>query len=315
MKRFKTVMLGQVAFAILFLATPAIVEGELASSAWQILVADKGGHSIMILDGAPNGSCSVLWRVRPENDQHVAPEDRASFADIDEIKVADGGGTLFGCASSGAYFGLDVATSNLLFYGRMVESEKYANFHSLERLPDGRYALAASTGVDRIFLLDLNGHPFQPKQQVRKSAAELSGAHGVVWDNRRDCLFALGYTNLVRYAYSSKSMQLKEEGRWNYMLDDNDFWGHDLVPDGHGGYYFTTARTVRRFDPDAGRIEIVKHIRDAKSFSPSESRGDLYAIPEVGYWAKRVTIDMRAGGVRTVPLPAGAAAYKFRWRF
>ena len=45
--------------------------------------------------------------------------------------------------------------------------------------------------------------------------------------------------------------------------------GHDLLPDGKGGYYFTNHAAVWHFDPETETFTSVRDVRNVKSFSPS----------------------------------------------
>lgn len=280
---------------------------EPRSKDWRILAADRGRRRIFVMDGSPEGKGKVLKSFEPLKDPRVAPAHRAAFNDIDEAKLVDGGRTVIGCASSDAFFGFDFETEELLFYGVLPK-----NLHSIDRLPDGKFVGACSLSSDRLVLIDLNGHPFEPAKQKYTEFAKLHGAHGVVWDAERNCLFALGYTHIVRYAYDPAASVLTETGRWNYLLKDGDLSGHDFTPDGHGGYYFTVSQSVRHFDPETGEVRWYAAAEHAKSFHQADIKGDLYCIPNNRYWSDRALI-VKGKNRREIPLPEGSLVYKFRW--
>ena len=105
---------------------------------------------------------------------------------------------------------------------------------------------------------------------------------------------------------------MTETGRWNYLRDDGDGHGHDLTPDGRGGYFFTVNHSVRHFDPETGEFAVHASAEYAKGFHHSDDKGDLYAYATKRYWADRAVVE-RDGKRREVPVPEGSLVYKFRW--
>ena len=286
---------------------------------WAILGADKEGRRLAILDGAPGGTGGVCWSAPVESDPRISRAHAAAFNDIDEAKLSADGKSVYGCASSGAYFAIDLATAKPLFYGvypaaRYPDRKTYSNFHSIEELPDGRYAIAASVGVDALFLADPRGHEFEPEKQLFELQGPLPGGHGVLWDAKRNCLWALAYTNIVKCAYDSAAAKLTEVKRYDYVkaFNDPDATGHDFQRDGKGAFAFTTHATVRRFDPDTESFSIVAKEKDAKGFSPSARRGDLYTVADDLFWTNTARIRKDGAERKVGPVP-GARFYKLRW--
>ena len=86
-------------------------------------------------------------------------------------------------------------------------------------------------------IVDVTKHPHEPAKQVRTVAMDgFCGGHGVLWDAKRNCLWALAYTNLYKLAYSPETTSVKVLKSWDYRPYAGDPYGHDFVPDGKGGF-------------------------------------------------------------------------------
>lgn len=257
----------------------------------------------------PGREPAAQWLWSAKKDPNVRAEDRKLFGVPDECKPVDGGKLILMNDSLGGFAGLDVMTGRCVFYGNAG-----GNPHSVDRLPDGRIAVASSTGRT-LKLFDVKEHPFEPTKQKVVTALDLPGGHGVVWDAKRNSLFALGYTNLYELAYSSEAMSVTVRKCWDYVADCRDAWGHDLLPDGRGGYYFTNHSGVWHFDPKTEKFALARDVRNVKAFSPSGS-GDLLTIPNESWWTDTLLVlpsgssDLRTA--RKIVLP-GARFYKARW--
>ena len=278
---------------------------------WRFVAAEQASASLVIYSGKPGASVRELWRWNPKADSNLTAQAAASFGHVDECKPVDGGRTILVNASHGGVAAVDVATCQAKWYAFMPDHR--AGPHSVDLLPDGRIAVANSTGVDALQIVDLNGHPFDPSKQKTVNALPVSGAHGVVWDGRREKLYVLGYTNLLELAYLPETMGVKVLRKWDYSSACGDPYGHDLVPDGRGGYYFTNHTGVWDFNPEDGAFVRVLDIKNVKSFSRDAAKGDLLAIPRESWWTDRLLVRTSDGALRTIgPFP-GARFYKARW--
>lgn len=287
-----------------------IISG-VTQAANRLAVADQAGPSLKILSFASNENASVIWEWNPRKDPGLTGAMASSFAAIDECKPVEGGRMILANASGGGVAAVDVATGRAKWCAHPPSGG--AGPHSSAILPDGRIAVANSTGMDALQLIDLNGHPLNPAKQKVVKALPVSGAHGVVWDEKRQALFVLGYTNLLKVAYLPETMSVKVLKTWNFAAACGDAWGHDLLPDGRGGYFFANGSAVWRFDPDRGTFECVRQIRNVKSFSRDALQGDLVTFPRQGWWTDRLVVIGTNGIVRTLgPFPK-ARIYKARW--
>ena len=275
----------------------------------RFVAAEQRHGTVGVYCDRPGGAPLEQWVWAAKDDPNVKPEHRRLFGAPDECKPRKGGGLILMNASCGGFAGLDVKTGRCSFYGNAG-----GNPHSVELLPDGNVAVASSTGRT-LKIFDVKGHPFDPEKQKCVTALDLPGGHGVEWDAKRGTLFALGYTNLYELAYLPETMSVKVLRRWDYTSACVDAWGHDLLPDGRGGYYFTNHAAVWHFDPEAETFAKAHTVRNVKSFSPSPG-GDLMVIPRESWWTDTLLVHPHgpsdASAVREIRIP-GARFYKARW--
>lgn len=104
---------------------------------------------------------------------------------LDECKFVDNGTKLLLTSSYGWCVLLDYATSKMLFHTTGVP-----NAHSAEYIPGGYIAVATSTGTsanhNKVILYSI------AKSEVALAETDLYSGHGVVWDYKRNVLYAGG---------------------------------------------------------------------------------------------------------------------------
>jgi hypothetical protein len=264
-----------------------------------------GWDEVFILDvSGPAPRKTWSWRAaeRPELPEHM----RSQFQTTDECKPIDGGKRILITASSDGVALVERRTGAVLFYASVV------NAHSAELLPGGRVAVAAShrpdADGDRLVLFDLQ----KPEEPLFHT--ELYSGHGVVWDDERRLLWALGGDHLRTYRLrngetSSPALEMEDE----YDLPDSG--GHDLYPVPDASLLFVTTRkrvwtfdTRRRtFSPHPQLSEVV----EVKGVSMNPvTRQVVYVKADEGRWW---TDTLRfLGPERTIELP-GERLYKARW--
>ena len=275
----------------------------------KFVAAEQKSGTISVYYDRPGREPQLQWAWSAKGDPNVKPEHHRLFGVPDECKPHDGGRLVLMNDSLGGFAGLDVGTGRCKFYGNAG-----GNPHSVELLPDGNVAVASSTGRT-LKIFNVKEHPFDPDSQQCVIALDLPGGHGVVWDAKRGTLFALGYTNLYELAYAPETMSVKVLHRWDYTNPCVDAWGHDLLPDGKGGYYFTNHAAVWHFDPGTGVFAKARSVENVKSISLSPD-GDMMAIPRERWWTDTLLVfpsgSSDASAARGITLP-GAKFYKARW--
>lgn len=289
--------------ALAILGAPALFGAMPEHS---VLATEQAQARWVVIDSAADPAAPFVWSWNAEGDPGVAAADRKAFAAPSECKVRDNGGTLLIGASGGGFAAIDVATRRAKFYGRVP-----GNLHSIERLPDGRVALACSTGAT-IWLADVSAAPLEPAKQKVQKAFALPAAHGLVWDAPRNVLWALGETELVKLEYAPEAFGLRVLKRYDFRNGDTrPECGHDLVPNGRE-LILTGHYRVLRFNPDAEAFAEVSPIKNVKSVSFSVSGEPLLAIPNESWWTDR----LQAGtgtAARVIGPFKGARFYKARW--
>ncbi len=277
------------------------------SKPFRFVAAEQASRTIVIYEERPGEAPVVRWSWSAKDDPSTA-KDQWLFGNPSECKVRENGKTIIMAASGGAAAGIDVKTGKCKWYVNAG-----GNPHSVEVLPDGRVAVASSTGAT-LKIIDVKDHPFDPKKQTAKTVLRLPSGHGVHWDKKRKSLFALGLDTLFELDYDSAAMSVSVRRQWDFKKMHGEIYGHDLVPDGKGGYFFTTHHFVWRVDPKTEKIEKARDLANVKGFSPSAT-GDLVTLPQEQWWTDTLFV-LPSGSsdtnlARRITVP-GAKFYKAR---
>ncbi len=164
------------------------------------------------------------------------------------------------------------------------------NAHSVELLPDGNMLVASSTGAT-VRLYHTSALVKDPNAKVDKGVDyELPGAHGLLWDPKYDCLWAIGDYELACYKVegTGTSAQLVKDNTRTKKLPDN--WGHDLSADFTDEDYLwlTTGANVYHFNKTNGEFEksYPNHTflsnASTKGFGNNRNGNFFYCMPNGG---------------------------------
>ena len=237
---------------------------------------------------------------------------RRTWGSVSEAKWADLFGTpaVLTCASEGLVAVVAFPDGEVYW----ATSVAGANPHTVELLPDGNVAVAASDGGwVRLYAASLGS------RCGRYGEFPLQAAHGLHWDARTGLLWAVGAFDLVALACNRSALhpQLFEVAR--YPLPD--IWGHDLAPVARDPdrFWVTTDLGVHQFSvpeaafvpyPDRSRVD--RH--EVKCVGDDPATGQLLLVaPGAGNpcaWCTS-TVDL-IGPDREETFP-GSALYKARW--
>ena len=243
-----------------------------------------------------------LWSWRAKDRPEIPEALKGTFNTTDECKPLEGGKQLLVCSSGGGCALLEMPSGKPLWWARVT------NAHSIEALPKGLIAVASSTGAtgDRVVLFDSK----VPEKEL--SSIPLHSGHGVVWDEARRCLWALGYQELLACTLVFEP-SLALEVKAKYKVPDKG--GHDLraIP-GSPDLVLSSHSHVWRFDREKKAFRPDPDLKDrvktkCVDVHPENGRVIVTQAKGENWWTDFVELRNPAGRIE---LP-GERIYKARW--
>ena len=245
-----------------------------------------------------------LWSWRAKGHDELPAALRSSFGSTDDCKPVEGGAKVLISSSGGACALVERPSGRVLWYARVP------NAHSLELLPSDRVVAASSVDRrgNRLLLFDL-AHSDHVVWET-----PLDSAHGVVWDEPRRCLWALGMQelrccHLKDWDTDRAALALREA----YPLPQVN--GHDLqlvprTPDlilctGPGVLLFDQNTHQFRPHPQLGNVPDVKSV----NVHPLSGRTVFTQGSSAGWWTD--TLNFLAPDAK-IQL-SNERLYKVRW--
>lgn len=270
-----------------------------AQSAKKFLVC--GDSKVLLVDynKSKDSTPAVIWSW----DAHEAadlPEHYRTrmFNTMDDCKPINDGKQILVSSSSGAIAIVNLHDKKVTFVASVPNS------HSIALLPGNRVVAAASTNKagNKIMLFDMA----RPGEALYTDS--LYSAHGLVWDAKRQSLFALGYSVLREYKIVSKDA-LKLANEWKIP----GIGGHELQPAPDGRHLFVTEHGGSWvFDIDSRKFSKREGMPDAenvKSLGQIKAGQYIYTIPEESWWTFHVKF---SAPERIFAFP-DMHVYKARW--
>ena len=272
------------------------------------IAPDQSGARVIVFDAKKASTSSqpteIVWEWNARDGQSCIPSDmQGRFNQVDEAKLRDGGTTLLVSSSGTAWAEIDVATKKARRCGTSG-----GNTHSIEKLPDNTLVLAHSTGTsggnNKLQLVWGEMGALQTKDVY-----SIYSAHGVEWDEKRGCLWALGYTNLVQLAYNPTAKTLTKQKQWTFTPS-----GHDMRLGADGRIYFTNWYYVWEFDPDHDQApKILFGKTDVKGFHTDPTYGYIYQVASSNYWNNHIIVRSATGEEYKVYPQNATMMYKVHW--
>jgi hypothetical protein len=260
-------------------------EKELSSPDRYVLVC---GDSKVLMVEYPEDNDSIPemvwhWDAHLANDLPAEYQTK-KFNSIDDCKPTPDRKQIMISSSSGAVAIVTLKDKKVTFLADVP------NAHSIELLPGNKIVAAASTAQNgnRLMLFEMS----QPAELLDSDS--LYSAHGVVWDEQRKSLYALGYDVLREYKlqYGSKLILNNE---WKIPGES----GHDLQLTPEEERLFITEHTgAWEFDISTGKFSKIDNFPDAeniKSLNQNKARQFVYTVPEESWWTYHVTFFNPAG--------------------
>lgn len=196
-----------------------------------LLLAEQSQNRVIIVD-AGSGKTTWEWTAGKSN---VRPEHVSWFNLPDEAKLVYGGQYILITASGGGVALVRIKDKKALFYAFIG-----GNPHSAELLPDGNIVTASSSG-NKLTLLQVDTAALPDTGFKRELLIE--DGHNVVWDMRRNVLWATSNTLLKAFTYDNncKEPNLKEVE----SIKIPDYNAHDLFPVySEDALWMTTANNI-----------------------------------------------------------------------
>ncbi|MCC9604750.1 DUF6528 family protein [Blastopirellula sp. JC732] len=267
-----------------------------SSSQNLLLCAGQDEMFVIDADAAEQGAGEKLWSWKAANLPDATPELIKQFNNLDECRAIRGGTQILLTASNGGCALIDRSTSKMLWKGYAT------NAHSIELLPNNRVVVASSVNGNRLILFDL------AKSDAPQFQTPLHSAHGVIWDESRKLLWAIGFDQLQTYElvdWESDKPSLRLVDQYELPTEG----GHDLraVPNSadlilsthEHVYLFDRNEKKFRLHPEAADLEHVK----AADVNPETGR------LLIGFWKSEMRFFSPAGAIT---FPANKP-YKIRW--
>jgi hypothetical protein len=283
--------------------TPSPAAGQ-GSPQTELIVCGWDEVFILALGADATPVHRKVWSWRAADSPQIPADMQSLFRITDDCKPVDGGRRILISSSGGGVALVDRETRRASFFARVT------NAHSIEMLPGERIAAAASVSTagtgNRLVI-------FNAADGRELASDELRSGHGVVWDDERRLLWALGGDVLRAYRIGPDAGPVKLDKTFEIALPDEG--GHDLVAIPASSRLFVS--TVRRcFDFDRQRRRFSPHEtlgdrRNIKSYSIHPRTGRVVYVQAEGrnWWAEHLHFQRPDGTLR---LP-GEHLYKARW--
>lgn len=251
----------------------------------ELIVCGSEEVFILDLDRREQGCSQKVWSWKAIKRTDLPDEFRSLFNTTDECKPFDEGRKILITSSGGAVAYVDRQQDRVLFYGRA------ANAHSADLLPNARIAVAASDDPngegDRLIIFDVN----RPNQFLWSE--ELCSGHGVVWDERRQLLWALSNEDIRVYELKDWNTAAPKLVRVSTVVLP-ERGGHDLYPVPNTPYLSVTTSThCWLFDRDTKTILLHPELSEqanVKSISQHPVTKQVVYVQAEGenWWAERL---------------------------
>ena len=205
-------------------ATTLLVCGDTYVSAVQPDLIPDGGNYV---DG-------IIWDFDARDVCYQMGLSPSEMDHLDDCKPIDGNTRILATSSHHWAIIINYATKKIEFW-----ATKCSNAHSAEVLPGNKIVVACSSPCDQLQLYDRN----RPNELLH--TVSLPSAHGVVWNEKRQRLYAIGKKKLGIYRLEgadTDTPQLVEED----IRHDTETGTHDLTPvdentlcvSGRNSYFF-----------------------------------------------------------------------------
>jgi len=269
----------------------------------ELFVCDQNSKKVLLLkvERDWNDSSQVVWSWSARESPDIPEHEKAWYDYLSDAKPVKRLSHLLIAGGTGGGVALvRIADQKVVFHGYGGESP-----HTAELLPDGNIIVASSQDNRLRLFYDISNNSSYLDLQ-------LPSPHGVVWDFKRNMLWAIGHDSLYSIAYPLDSSKPHLSITEAYALPSTE--GHDLFPRKNGKTLFVTTKTsVYEFDPDMGvfsSIEPFSRLSEVKSISELSDHGQVAIVQAVYSWWNDTVMLFKADENKRM---YGARFYKARW--
>lgn len=277
-----------------------------------IIACEQAQQRIILLKSNTDWSTksAIVWQWSANTDQGINPKHRTWFRNPTDAKCVVNGEQIITVASGGAVALVDFRTAKVIAYGYAGGSP-----HSTAFLPDGRIVTASSNG-NLVQLFERKKDNKSELHAIQKIT--LSDAHGLVWDEERHCLWALGGKEIKRLAYDQKKVSLKVINTIHLPVTEDSIkyprhGGHDLAWNKNNHkLLLSDSDNLWMFDPNTLIFTpLAPHkLKNVKSISQlPDSELTIVMRATTKWWSDSVA-SLDGSWKRTLP---SARFYKARW--
>ncbi len=160
---------------------------------------------------------AILWSYDAKTAANTIGKEGKDCIRLDDCKPVDNGKKVLLTSSRSYCLLLDVATKDILFWANNCH-----NAHSAEILPNNRVVIACSDDGDKLQVYDISN----PNKIV--NSVSLVSAHGVVWNEATQRLYAIGYTSMEVYKLKNWDTTSPELA-WEKTVSTPTSGNHDLT--------------------------------------------------------------------------------------
>lgn len=243
-----------------------------------------GDGVVRIIDMAESDSTNIkeMWRWDKDDPQANLPIGYdLNMRNLDECKFVDNNTKMLLTASGNGMMLIDIETKAILCYAHVPMA------HSADLLPGNRIAVALSTHKkgNALEIYDID----TPEKVVFRDS--LYSGHGVVWNEKRQRLYALGYKELREYEladWETDRPSLRQVRMWEIPMTS----GHDLSPVDENRMLVSAHEGVMWFDigkEQFSPFEPLRNVENVKSVNYDHKTGKLvYTKAEVKWWTHHI---------------------------
>ena len=243
-----------------------------------------GNGMVRIIDMAESDSTDIkeVWRWDKDDPQANLPKRYDQLMrNVDECKFVDNNTKMLLTASGDGMMLIDIETKAILSYAHVPMA------HSADLLPGNRIAVALSTHKkgNALEIYDID----TPEKVVFRDS--LYSGHGVVWNEKRQRLYALGYKELREYElvnWDTDQPSLRQVKMWEIPMKS----GHDLSPVDKDRMLVSAHEGVMWFDinkEEFSPFEPLRDVENVKSVNYDPKTGKLiYTKGEIKWWTHHI---------------------------